>query len=57
MKQRVSDVLVQAAINSKMEMTNAHRVQSGPDVKGTRPLLVSFQSVKDRDEILRKVGL
>ena len=28
---------------------------SGPEVKGTRPVLVTFESFKDRDEVLRKV--
>ena len=28
---------------------------SGPEVRGTRPVLVTFESFKDRDEVLRKV--
>ena len=29
---------------------------SGPEVRGTRPVLVTFESFKDRDEVLRKVS-
>ena len=34
----------------------ASRVYSGPEVRGTRPVLVTFESFKDRDEVLRKVS-
>ena len=29
----------------------------GPDVRGTRPVLVTFESFKDRDEVLRKARM
>ena len=29
----------------------------GPEVRGTRPVLVTFESFKDRDEVLRKVKM
>ena len=38
-----------------MPITKASRVYSGPEVRGTRPVLVTFESFKDRDEVLRKV--
>ena len=28
----------------------------GPEVRGTRPVLVTFENFKDRDEVLRKVS-
>ena len=34
----------------------ASRVYSGPEVRGTRPVLVTFETFKDRDEVLRKVS-
>ena len=34
----------------------ASRVYLGPEVRGTRPVLVTFESFKDRDEVLRKVS-
>ena len=33
-----------------------HVVYSGPEVRGTRPVLVTFENFKDRDEVLRKVS-
>ena len=50
--------LIKAHISIKREMpiTKASRVYSGPEVRGTRPVLVTFESFKDRDEVLRKVS-
>ncbi len=31
-----------------------HEFLSGPEVRGTRPVLVTFENFKDRDEVLRK---
>ena len=49
--------LIKAHVSIKREMpiTKASRVYSGPEVRGTRPVLVTFESFKDRDEVLRKV--
>jgi hypothetical protein len=63
--------LVKANVNIKREMpiTKSSRIYSGkrvcddgrqqtcagPEVRGTRPVLVTFESFKDRDEVLRKV--
>ena len=33
----------------------ASRVGTGPDVRGTRPVVVTFARSRDRDEVLRKV--
>ena len=43
------------SIKREMPITKASRVYSGPEVRGTRPVLVTFESFKDRDEVLRKV--
>ena len=50
--------MIKAHISIKREMpiTKASRVYSGPEVRGTRPVLVTFESFKDRDEVLRKVS-
>ena len=50
--------LIKAHVSIKREMpiTKASRVYSGPEVRGTRPVLVTFESFKDRDEVLRKVS-
>ena len=44
------------SIKREMPITKASRVYSGPEVRGTRPVLVTFESFKDRDEVLRKVS-
>ena len=35
---------------------NWKNVNEGPEVRGTRPVLVTFENFKDRDEVLRKVS-
>ena len=30
---------------------------SGPEVGGTRPVVVTFEEFRDREEVLRKAGL
>ena len=50
--------LIKAHVSIKRELPimKASRVYSGPEVRGTRPVLVTFESFKDRDEVLRKVS-
>ena len=35
---------------------NWKNINEGPEVRGTRPVLVTFENFKDRDEVLRKVS-
>ena len=50
--------LIKAHVSIKRELPimKASRVYSGPEVRGTRPVLVTFETFKDRDEVLRKVS-
>ena len=34
-----------------------NRMHSGPEVGGCRPVLVTFEEFKDREEVLRKAAL
>ena len=44
------------SIKRELPIMKASRVYSGPEVRGTRPVLVTFETFKDRDEVLRKVS-
>ena len=44
-------------IKRDITVSAASRVMTGPDVLGSRPVLVTFQEYKDRDEVLRKAGV
>ena len=35
-------------------MTKVEKLWNGPSFRGTKPVLVSFQLLRDREEILRK---
>ena len=50
--------LIKAHVSIKRELPimKASRVYSGPEVRGTRPVLVTFETFKDREEVLRKVS-
>ncbi|XP_023325625.1 uncharacterized protein LOC111699245 [Eurytemora carolleeae] len=45
------------SIKREIPISKASRVFTGPDVRGTRPVLVTFESFKDRDEVLRKARM
>ena len=38
-------------------MVQVARVQTGPEVGGTRPVLVTFEEFADRENVLRKAGM
>ena len=38
-------------------VTAASRLTTGPDVIGCRPVVVTFEEFKDREEVLRKAGM
>lgn len=40
-----------------MPLQRAHRVFTGPEVKGCRPVLVTFETFKDRETVLRQAKL
>ena len=45
----------QLNIHRPMFLTNVSRITSGPDVMGCRPVMVSFETFKDREEVLGSV--
>ena len=45
------------SIKRDIVVSAASRIMTGPDVVGTRPVLVTFQEFKDREEVLRKSGV
>ena len=45
----------QLNIHRPMFLTNVSRVTTGPDVMGCRPVVVTFESFKDKEEVLGKV--
>jgi hypothetical protein len=45
---------INICINIKVRKSYLHEFLSGPEVRGTRPVLVTFENFKDRDEVLRK---
>jgi len=56
--QKVASLIkTHVSIKRELPITKASRVYSGPEVRGTRPVLVTFESFKDRDEILRKARM
>ena len=44
-------------IKRDITVTCASRVMTGPDVVGCRPVVVTFEEFKDREEVLRKAGV
>ena len=51
----------QATVNKKIaitsELENYRLSVPGPEISGARPVLVTFESFKDREEVLRKGNL
>ncbi len=45
---------INICINIKVKKSYLNEFFSGPEVRGTRPVLVTFENFKDRDEVLRK---
>ena len=45
------------SLKRDITISSASRMFSGPDVGGCRPVVVTFEEFKDRDEVLRKAGL
>ena len=38
-------------------ITKAARMQTGPDVGGCRPIVVTFEDFNDREQVLRKASM
>ena len=44
-------------LKREMVIKKASRIYTGPEVSGCRPLLVTFEDFKDREEVLRKTAM
>ncbi len=44
-------------IRREIPVSKASRVFTGPEVRGCRPVLVAFESFKDRETVLRQAKL
>merc|ERR1711892_432873 len=45
------------AVKREISLMNASRLHTGPEVAGCRPVVVTFEEFKDREDILRKANM
>ncbi len=45
------------ALRRELVITKATRMYSGPEVSGCRPVVITFEDFKDKEEVLRKAGM
>ena len=45
------------ALRREIVLTKVSRLYTGPEVSGCRPVVVTFEDFKDREEVLRKTSM
>ena len=45
------------ALRREIVLTKVSRLYTGPEVSGCRPVVVTFEDYKDREEVLRKASM
>ena len=56
--QKISSIMrTTLSLRREIALVKANRILTGPEILGSRPVVVTFETYKDKEDVLRKAGL